>query len=289
MKKSFLHLIGLAAALNLAAQTKMYVQKTDGTVVAFDVDDVSEVFFTDSDANAKTYEVNGVSFKMIKVEAGTFTMGMLDGDALADSSREIQHEVTLTKDFYLAQTECTQELWTAIMGDNPSRYQGMTRPVENVEWEEAKTFIKKLNNLTGEQFRLPTEAEWEYAAKGGSKSHGYIYAGSNSIDDVAWYADNMPDKDDPDFGTHPVGKKKPNELGLYDMCGNVWEWCEDHFTLYTNVPQTDPLMVDEPNYLHVFKGGEWDFMDYYCRSSYHDLPGNVFYEIGFRLCLTIEK
>lgn len=288
MKKSFLHLIGLAAALNLAAQTKMYVQKTDGTVMAFDIDNVSEVYFTDSDANVKTYEVNGVSFKMIKVEAGTFTMGMLDGDEYGISFNETQHEVTLTKDFYLAQTECTQELWTAVMGSNPSRFVGEQYPVDKLEWDDAKAFIAKLDSLTGEQFRLPTEAEWEYAAKGGNKSQGYLYAGSDSLNDVAWNIKNaVLGYNEPGYGTHPVGLKMPNELGFYDMSGNVWEWCEDMFAAYTDEAQTDPLSTEGNTY--VFKGGGWDFMPYYCRISYHNLPGNRYYDVGLRLCLTIEK
>lgn len=287
MRRVSLQLLGLAITVNVFAQSKIYVHQTDGTAVAFDINKVTEINFTAPEV--RTFIVKGIPFKMRKIEAGKFIMGMIDGDTLADRSREIQHEVTLTKDFYLAETECTQELYTAVMDTNPSRYQGDLRPVENIECEDAQAFIEKLNELTGEQFRLPTEAEWEFAAKGGNKSHGYIYAGSNNIDDVAWFVGNMSDRNSQDFGPRPVGGKEPNELGLYDMNGNVCEWCEDHFAFYKDEPQTDPLIVDEISYLHVFKGGQWNFRDYYCRSSYHDLPGNIFYEIGFRLCMTIEK
>lgn len=288
MRKVYSPIICLAIAASTVGQTKMYVKKTDGTVVAFDIDNVSEVYFTDSGANTKTYEVNGVSFKMIKVEAGTFTMGMLDGDEEGVRFNETQHEVTLTKDFYLAQTECTQELWTAVMGSNPSRFVGEKNPVDKVEWNDAKDFIEKLNSLTGEQFRLPTEAEWEFAAKGGNKSQGYLYAGSDSLNDVGWNAKNaIFEYNNPEYGTHPVGLKMANQLGFYDMSGNVWEWCEDMFSDYTDEAQTDPLVTNGS--MPVFKGGGWDFMPYYCRNSHHSLPGNRIYEIGLRICLTIEK
>jgi len=286
MKKIYSLLICLTLTANVVAQSKMYVLKKDGTTVTFDVNDIEEINFVDS--NTKSFVVNGVSFNMIKVDAGTFTMGMIEGDKLGASHLETPHEVTLTKDFYLAETECTQALWTAVMGTNPSRFKGDNKPVDKIEWDDAKAFIEKLNEITGEQFRLPTEAEWEYAAKGGNKSKGYLYAGSDSLGEVAWYAGNAVfENNQPGHGTHPVGMKKPNELGLYDMTGNVWEWCEDQFAFYTDEPQTDPLIIDDrcPS---VFKGGGWDFLDDYCRSSYHYLPANRYYDVGFRLCLTVD-
>ncbi len=286
MRRVFLQLICLAVAVSAVAQSKIYVHQTDGTTVAFDISKITEINFNAPET--RIFIVNGISFKMKKVDAGTFTMGMIDGDEYGESFNEIQHEVTLTKDFYLAETECTQELWTAVMGTNPSRFKDKMKPVDNIEWEDAKAFLDRLNEITGEQFRLPTEAEWEFAAKGGNKSNGYLYAGSDSLGDVAWNAKNAVfDTKDPAYGTHSVGMKQPNELGFYDMSGNVWEWCEDMFSKYTDSPQTDPLVSD--GFPHIFKGGGWDFMPYYCRSSHHSLPGNRYYDVGLRFCLTIEK
>ncbi|MCQ2189107.1 MAG: formylglycine-generating enzyme family protein [Paludibacteraceae bacterium] len=288
MRRVFLQLICLAVAANAVAQSKMYVRQKDGSTVSFDVNDIVEINFTDSDAETKTVIVNGVSFKMKKVEAGTFTMGAKEDDPYGEVFKEIPHQVTLTKDFYIAETECTQELWAAVMGNNPSRFKGEQYPVDGIEWDNAQAFISKINELTGEHFRLPTEAEWEYAAKGGNKSKGYLYAGADSLNDIAWYAGNAVfEYNKPGYGTHPVATKEPNELGLYDMSGSVWEWCEDSFSDYTAEDVTDPLAKGGRPY--VFRGGGWDFNDYYCRVSHHMLPGNRYYDVGLRLCLTIEK
>ncbi len=187
-----------------------------------------------------TYTVNGVSFTMVYVEGGSFTMG-----AKAEApSEEPAHQVTLSG-FSIGQTEVTQELWLAVMGYNPSHFaRDPQRPVENVTWNDCQTFITTLNQLTGQDFRLPTEAEWEYAALGGNRSHGYKYSGSNTIGDVAWYKDNTLALGpySPDFGTHIVATKSPNELGLYDMSGNVSEWCQDWYdrNYYSSSPQTNP-------------------------------------------------
>ena len=286
MKRIYSYLFCFTITFCSVAQNKLYIHQTDGTVTAFNINEINEIKF--SSPEVREFEVNGVSFKMRKVDAGSFIMGMTDGDENGDSYTETQHNVTLTKDFYLAETECTQMLWIAVMGTNPSRYKSMEKPVENITWEDAKAFIEKLNDITSEQFRLPTEAEWEYAAKGGNKSHNFLYAGSDSLNLVAWNANNaVSDNTLPGYGTHSVGMKQPNELGLYDMSGNVWEWCEDFFDFYTDEPQTEPLVTEGDN--HIFKGGGWNFMPYYCRSSYHSLPGNIFYDIGLRLCLTIEN
>ena len=154
---------------------------------------------------------------MVEVRGGTFTMGATseqEVDAFGDEKPA--HEVTLS-DYYIGKTEVTQALWKAVMGNNPSYFEGENLPVECISWHDCKTFISKLNALTGKNFRMPTEAEWEYAARGGSKSRGYKYSGSNTLDDVAWYSGNS------DSETHEVGTKSPNELGLYDMSGNVSE------------------------------------------------------------------
>lgn len=181
----------------------------------------------------QTFTVNRVQFTMVAVEGGTFTMGATSeqgGDADED---EKPHEVTLS-DYYIGQTEVTQALWKAVMGSNPSSHKGDNLPVENVSWYDCRVFIQVLNQLTGKQFRLPTEAEWEYAARGGRKSQGYKYAGGNNIGSVAWYKYNSGGN------THPVGMKQPNERGIYDMSGNVWEWCSDWYGDYTSSSLSDP-------------------------------------------------
>ena len=183
----------------------------------------------------KVITVNGVPFTMIKVKGGTFTMGATDEQGTdADSNESPTHQVTLS-DYYIGQTEVTQELWQAVMGNNPSSNNSdMKYPVNRVSWNKAQDFITQLNSLTGMSFRLPTEAEWEFAARGGNMSKGYKHAGSNDLNEVAWYGDNS------DRLLHVVGLKKPNELGIYDMNGNVWEWTQDWYGLYSSEAQTNP-------------------------------------------------
>ena len=159
--------------------------------------------------------------EMVFVKGGTFMMGATpeQGSDAGDGEKPV-HSVTVS-DFYIGKYEVTQAQWKAVMGKNPSHYKGENRPVERVSWYDIQKFIEKLNAKTGKRYRLPTEAEWEYAARGGNQSKGYKYSGSNDIGSVAWYTNNSGDR------THPVGQKQPNELGLYDMTGNVWEWCSD--------------------------------------------------------------
>ena len=221
--------------------------------------------------------VNGVTFNMIKVDGGTFTMGATSEQKNPDDNEKPTHKVTLSS-YYIGETEVTQALWTAVMGDNPSRFKGDNLPVEQVSWEDCQTFIGKLNGLTGKRFRLPTEAEWEYAARGGNRSNHTQYSGGSKIDDVAWYKGNSGSK------THPVKTKKPNELGLYDMSGNVWEWCEDLYGSYSSGNPTGP----DSGSCRVFRGGCCYNGERNCRSSNrgYDSPGYRNYYLGFRLALS---
>ncbi len=203
----------------------------------------------------KTFTVNGVSFEMVFVEGGTFQMGSNDGE----SDEQPVHQVTLSN-YHIGKTEVTQELWQAVMGSNPSYsgFKGAKNPVNNVSWNDCQEFISKLNRLTGGRFRLPTEAEWEYAARGGNKSRGYKYSGSDYLGRVAWYEDNSDSK------VHPVGSKSPNELGLYDMSGNVREWCSDWYDSYLSSPQTNPTGPSSGNN-RMGRGGSWDHNATRCR------------------------
>ena len=237
------------------------------------------------------YTVNGVSFQMVAVDGGTFTMGV-DSLALesgiANADELPAHEVTLSP-YSIGQTEVTQELWQAVMGSNPSSFTGnLQRPVEQVSWEDCQTFIARLNALTGKSFRLPTEAEWEYAARGGNKSGNTLYAGSDNIGEVAWYYGNSyaVGSGSADYGTHAVGNKHANELGLYDMCGNVFEWCSDWYGDYTEEAQTDPV-GPEAGMRRVTRGGSWFSTGRDSRVTYrnYEAPGSRSYALGFRLAL----
>ena len=226
------------------------------------------------DGKDKVYTVNGVSFKMIAVKGGTFQMGSDDG---YEWEKPV-HQVTLS-DYYIGETEVTQELWTAVMGSNPSYFTGnMQRPVEMVSWNDCQTFISKLNQLTGGRFLLPTEAQWEYAARGGNKSKGYTYSGSDAIDDVAWYYDNSGGM------THPVKTKAPNELGIYDMSGNVLEWCSDWYGDYSSAAQTDPTGPATGSG-RVGRGGSWRHDATGCRVATHSscTPASASSDTGLRL------
>ena len=229
----------------------------------------------------ETFTVKGVEFTMIAVEGGTFTMGATPAPKVSLS------------DYYIGETEVTQALWQAVMGKTVSQIAseisretygvGDNYPMYYISWNDCQKFIKKLNALTGKNFRLPTEAEWEFAARGGKKSRGYKYSGSNNIEDVAWYEDNSGTK------THPVKTKKANELGIYDMSGNVNEWCQDWYGKYSSAAQTNPEGATTGSY-RVFRGGSWYDGDRSCRSSYRLFcdPGLRLYDLGFRLVLSAE-
>jgi len=223
------------------------------------------------------FTIEGVAFKMIHVEGGTFMMGANEGDSEAFDREKPTHQVTLSS-YSIGETAVTQALWKAVMDNNPSRFKGADRPVENVSWDDCQEFIRKLNEKTNRKFRLPTEAEWEFAARGGNKSKGYKYAGSNDIDSVAWYDGNSGGK------THPVAQKQPNELGLYDMSGNVWEWCQDWYGEYSNNNQTNSTGPKSGSF-RVLRGGSWYFSARICRVSYryYNAPDNRDSYLGLRL------
>ena len=224
---------------------------------------------------------NGITIEMVKVEAGTFMMGATSEMQKPWYDEKPVHQVTLTNDYYMGKYEVTQNLWKAVMGRNPSKFKGDDLPVEKVSWDDCQEFISKLNSMTGRKFRLPTEAEWEYAARGGKKSRGYQYSGSSKMSEVAWYTANSGSK------THPVGKKQANELGLYDMTGNVLEWCQDWYGSYVSSSQTNPTGAFS-GFFRVFRGGSWYGNAGNCRSSCRDSynPGNRNFDLGLRLVLS---
>ena len=228
---------------------------------------------------------NGITIDMVKVEAGTFMMGATSEMQNPYPNEKPVHQVTLTNDYYMGKYEVTQALWQTVMGRNPSDGKGGNLPVKQVSWKNCQKFISKLNSMTGRKFRLPTEAEWEYAARGGKRSRGYQYSGSSTISDVAWYDGNSGNK------THPVGTKQANELGIYDMSGNVWEWCQDWYGSYVSSPQTNPLDANSGS-SHVYRGGSvFGVARDCCSSSRTCEPSGCSrsirnYDVGLRLVLS---
>jgi formylglycine-generating enzyme required for sulfatase activity len=234
-----------------------------------------------------TERVNEYTFEMVSVAGGTFSMGCTSEQSDCDSDESPSHQVTLSN-YYIGKHEVTQGLWKAVMNSNPSYFTGNDNlPVENVSWTQCTTFVRTLNGLVsrsdGMKYRLPTEAEWEYASRGGSNSNGYKYSGSDAIGNVAWYWDNSSS------GTKPVGTKSASELGIDDMSGNVWEWVSDWYnsSYYNSFPQanpTGPLTGSD----RVYRGGSWDIGARNCRVSIRGYyyPGGSGGDIGFRLVLS---
>ena len=228
--------------------------------------------------------VGSVTFTMIPVKGGTFQMGATKeqtGEARKDEKPV--HTVTLDN-FQIGETEVSQALWREVMGSNPSTYKGNDLPVTNITWEDCQEFIKKLNERTGKQFRLPTEAEWEFAARGGTASKGYMFSGSDEVRSVAWH--NRDSNRDRHNGPYAIKSKDPNELGIYDMSGNVNEWCQDWFGDYTADPQTNP-QGPATGKEHVYRGGSWWYYGMSCRvsrrnSGVKDVRG----VIGLRLAMS---
>ncbi len=214
-----------------------------------------------------------------------FQMGDETGD-LWKACRPV-HPVRLTRRFYLGEYPVTQALWAAVMDDEstPAYFSGTRRPVEHVSWADAKDFLEKLCRLTGQPFRLPTEAEWEYAARGGAYNTGCPYAGSKRLKEVGWFETNSHGE------TKPAGGKGPNELGLYDMSGNVWEWCSDWFeeNYYQSSPAADPPGPDEGSG-RVLRGGGWSGTPLHCRvaNRSHWYPDYGDVNLGFRLAVSLQ-
>ena len=246
-----------------------------------------------SNNHVETFTVNGVSFNMVLVEGGTFMMGATsEQESEANTNEKPVHQVTLSS-FYMGETEVTQQLWRAVMGKNwmtgkrKFNYKGPQRPVDSASSYDCERFLSQLNAITGCNFRLPTEAEWEYAARGGQKSRGYKYSGSDNIDEVAWYYNNSSDK------THDVKTKKPNELGLYDMSGNVEELCQDYYSDYSESPQTEPtgpVIADKDKTnkeKNLLRGGCLNSYPQGCRNSrrYAQMPNLVSSNQGLRIVL----
>jgi formylglycine-generating enzyme required for sulfatase activity len=231
---------------------------------------------------------------MVRVEGGTFNMGSNSDEAYDDEKPT--HKVTVST-FYMSKYEITQAEWVAVMGNNPSYFEGDNLPVEQVSWYDAIEYCNRRSvkeglqpvysgsgddivmNMQANGYRLPTEAEWEYAATGGNNTlHTYTYAGSNNVDEVGWYYDNS------DSTTHPVGTKAPNQLGIYDMSGNVWEWVWDWYSSYTGNAQVDPTGAVSGAY-RVERGGSWGATAQFLRSAsrYYDYPSYRYADLGFRV------
>ena len=238
------------------------------------------------------FNVNGVTFKMIYVEGGTFMMGAMDGDTQANENEKPAHKVTLS-DYYMSEVQVSQVLWEVVMGttieEEVNKHdgdkdigKGFNYPMYCIDWFQANEFAEKLSQLTGVQFSLPTEAEWEYAARGGKKSKGYKFAGSNNLDEVAWWGD-------PDGLIHPSAQKMPNELGIYDMCGNVCEWTVDGYSDYTSESQINPS-VPRVNYVvqrSMSSHNAWKAVDHRITFRYKKDPKHAKTRVGIRLVLEV--
>ena len=242
------------------------------------------LFAQDTLPAPSSYRVNKVSFNMVRVEKGDFWMGAQHKDtAEFNYNRYSQtdelpvHHVTMREDYYIGQTEVTQQLWKSVMGYNPSKKKCPKRPVTNVNYYEVQEFLRRLDSITGMQFRLPTEEEWEYAARGGKYSRGYVYSGSNEVDRVAWHNGNTS-------AVKKVKKRASNELGIYDMSGNVWEWCD---TKYRFFDKERNASLGKDGQMYVIRGGAWELPKTSCRVAWRGkrLPDLKNSFGGFRLCL----
>ena len=240
---------------------------------------------TDSEmVENKVVSVEDLIFEMVAVQSGTITIGCTpeQGDDCRDSEKPA-HRINVS-DFYIGKYEVTQAQWKAVMGNNPSNFIGDNLPVERVSWNDVQEFIGKLNDLTGQQYRLPTEAEWEFAARGGLNSNNYKYSGSNIAAEVAWIESNS------EKTTHEVGTKLPNELGIYDMSGNVLEWCNDWLGQYTDIGKVNPKGAGSGSY-RVGRGGSWNSADRMVRVAARsgNIPDSRAINLGFRLAYSAKS
>jgi formylglycine-generating enzyme required for sulfatase activity len=266
--------------------TPEVIEVVEDEVQIVEVVEVEEERLAEEQAKEKLKSLPSSIQKLLKdivyVRGGTFTMGCTSeqGNDCYSDERPI-HSVRING-FIMGKYEVTQSQWQAVMGSNPSSFKGCGEcPVDKVSWNDIQEFIRKLQKLTGKRFRLPTEAEWEFAARGGTRSRGYQYAGGDNLNSVAWFEDNSNQK------THPVGQKAPNELGLYDMNGNVWEWCSDWYGGYDNSPSTNPKGPSS-GANRVLRGGGWDDSAEDCRvaSRDYDFPSYRDNSFGFRVALS---
>ncbi len=297
MKKTILLLAAVCLTFATQAEETYKVLKINkGTDVLYEIKLADFDSLTFETRQLTLITANEVSFNMVFVQGGTFTMGSTDTDKLAGNDEKPQHQVTVS-DFYIGETVVTQALWYAVMGQKPtaegSQWSeefglGDNYPAYFISWNDCQAFIDSLNKLTGKTFRMPTEAEWEYAARGGNKSQGYLFSGSNELDDVAWHAGNIGENPTTYYGLHEVGTRVANELGLYDMSGNVWEWCSDwdSKTYYTEEAQTNPT-GPETGTQRAMRGGCSGNGEQNCRVSerMRNYPAEPAAVIGLRLAL----
>ena len=242
------------------------------------------VTITEAGDGRTVYTIDSVRFTMVTVDGGSFIMGNSKGRRINPwDDEKPPHQVTL-QTFAIGETEVTQALWQAVMDYNPASNRGDSLPVESVTWDECQEFVRRLSKMTGQRFRLPTEAEWEYAARGGQRSGGYEYSGSDELSEVAWWSENSG------MRLHPVGTLHPNELGLYDMSGNVWEWCQDWKGRYSDAAQTDPTGAGKGT-ARVCRGGSCYNAALYCRVAFRS-SGDMTYRgvhLGLRIACSPKK
>ena len=278
--------VGEAAkeAVMQAAQEAAAQAAKEAAVLPRNPDEPGEPGKSDKPEGMETF-VNSMGMEFALIPAGTFQMGCgSEAERCADAEKP-RHEVTISRSFYLGRHEVTQAQWELVMGENPSKFKGPRRPVDNVSWEDAREFIRRLNAREGHRrYRLPTEAEWEYAARAGTATAYSFRDDKGQWGDYAWYDGNSGAE------THPVGEKRPNAWGLFDMHGNVWEWAQDWKGPYTAEPTTDP-QGPETGERRVLRGGSWSDSAGNCRSAFRgglgpDVRGEF---SGFRLALSVEE